>query len=70
MQTIGERIKRLREDVDMSQGELAKKLGIHQNCLGGWERGEYIPRVYALWDIADIFNVSLDELVGRKYGEK
>ena len=69
MQTIGERIKRLREDADMRQGELAEKIGVHQNSLAAWEKDQFIPRLYALWDIADVFNVSLDVLVGRKGGD-
>ena len=63
---IGERIKALRERDHMSQAALSRALGASVNAInyieGGSTRAPHIDRLIA---IADLFNVSLDYLVGR-----
>lgn len=39
----GELVKGLRQHLGYSQGELAKELGVHQQTISQWERGEYEP---------------------------
>ncbi len=50
----------------MSQKELANKLGICQSNISDWENDVSRPEYERLIEIADIFDVSLDELLGRK----
>lgn len=59
------RIAELRKEKKISQDELSKKIGVHQNVIGRYERGEAKPSIEVATAIADVFNVSLDYLVGK-----
>lgn len=63
--TIGECIKAVRIHRGMTQQKLAYKLGVARQTVIAWESGDYIPSAYSLADMADVFNVSIDVLVGR-----
>lgn len=63
---IGENIKALRKLHGKTQGELAEILGGKKSLVSNYENGYSTPDVYTLIKIADYFDVSLDELVGRK----
>ena len=63
---IGENIKALRKLHGKTQGELAEILGGKKSLVSNYENGSSTPDVYTLIKIADYFDVSLDELVGRK----
>ncbi|EKD28551.1 MAG: hypothetical protein ACD_79C00279G0002 [uncultured bacterium] len=60
---IGQKIKVLRKDHNLTQLEFAKKLGKKQPHIASWEGGEKIPSLPILKKIAMLFNVSLDLLV-------
>ena len=62
-QTIAKNISELRKKNKMTQLELAEKLNYSDKAVSKWERGESIPDVSVLVEIADIFSVSLDYLV-------
>lgn len=64
--TIGRNIKRFREERNLSQTQLAKKLWIHRTSLAGYEVGKRLPDIFMLCRMADIFDVSLDVLIGRE----
>ena len=53
----------LRKQHELSQEELAEKVGVSRQTLSKWEVGESIPDIQKCKLIADIFGVSLDELV-------
>jgi len=59
------RIRDLREDMDLRQSDLAKKTGIDQRTISNYETGKTAPDSYALIRLADFFGVSIDYLVGR-----
>lgn len=59
------RLKDLREDNDLTQEELSKKLNITRSALSNYEVGSREPSYDLLIKIADYFNVSLDYLLGR-----
>lgn len=63
---IGENIKALRKLHVKTQGELAEVLGGKKSLVSNYENGYSTPDVYTLIKIADYFDVTLDELVGRK----
>lgn len=65
--TIGEAIKKARESVGYSQNKLSIKSGICVQSISNWELGKAFPSIINLIPIADALNISLDELVGRKY---
>lgn len=62
---FGERLKELREDKQMPQRLLAKKLGVTQQAVGKWETGKAEPDMATIDKLADIFGVSADYLLGR-----
>jgi len=60
--TLGERIKRLRQERNWSQTQFAQKLKVHQKQISGYERDVHVPSTELLIRMADLFNVSLDYL--------
>lgn len=63
---IGKNIRRLRRQEEIKQAVLASELNIGRQTLSAYERGVTLPDISALIKIADYFEVSLDELAGRK----
>jgi len=61
--TLGQRIKRLRQERGWSQAQLGQKLGVHQKQISGYERNVHVPSTELLIRLADGFGVSLDYLV-------
>lgn len=59
------RLKELRENKKISQRELAQMLGLSQGTIGNWESGIRKPTYKTLYKIADLFNVSVDYLMGN-----
>ncbi len=66
MQKIGKKIVSLRKQNNMTQMELADKMGISFQAVSNWERGNSMPDISKLPELAEIFEVSLDELLGEK----
>ena len=64
--TIGENIRNLRMQKEMKQTALALELNIGRQSISAYERGVTLPDIYSLIRIADYFDVTLDELTGRK----
>lgn len=67
MYDIGKRIRLLRLQNNMTQEELGRKIGVKYNTIASYERGDNLPSIHKLIAIADVFGISLDELVGRSY---
>jgi repressor LexA len=63
------KLKEIRESKGMSQKQLAIKIGVAQNSISRWESGERQPDNDTLVKIAEVFNVSIDYLLGRKKGD-
>lgn len=61
---LGENIKRLRREKELTQETLADFLGVTFQSVSKWERGESYPDITMLPEIADFFKVSVDELFG------
>ncbi len=55
----------LRESWGLRQVDLALKLGTTQRRISYWESGKIEPDLESLWRIADFFQISVDELIGR-----
>ena len=60
------RIRDLREDKDLSQGDLAKIIGTSQTQYSRWERGQREIPLHVAKKLADFYNVSLDYLTEHK----
>ena len=62
--TLGDTIKRLRREKDVTQEKLADHLNISCQAISKWERGECYPDISMLIPIASYFGISVDELLG------
>lgn len=60
---ISSRLRQLREEKKMTQEDLSMRAGLHLTYVGHLELGKYHPSVFVLWKIAQVLQVSLDELV-------
>ena len=63
---IGEVIKELRLERDLSQQKLAEAIGISQKAIDYWERGVNEPKASYVARLADFFEVTSDYLLGRE----
>ena len=61
---VSERIKNLRMSNDMTQTDLAKKLNITRSSVNAWELGISTPSTTYLVELAQLFHVSTDYLLG------
>lgn len=66
---IAENIQILRRDAGMTQATLAERLNYTDKAVSKWERGESVPDVAVLRDIADLFGVTVDYLLRRDHTE-
>lgn len=65
------KIRELREEQQLTQKQLADKIANMQRNVSNWEKGVSEPDLQTVVALADLFDVSLDELFGRDhvYGE-
>ena len=63
---IGVNIKKLRKERGLTQNDIAEKLFTTPQNVSRVESGDGEPTVEMLINMADIFNVSVDTLVGRR----
>jgi len=63
-QKIGERIRILRKEKNMTQPQLAKQVGVANSVISNWENSLNIPRSDYVVIMAKIFNVSTDYILG------
>jgi len=61
---VAERIKYLREQRGITQAELAKQVGITRSSVNAWEMGISVPSTQYIVELAYIFKVSTDYLLG------
>lgn len=62
---ISMRIRELRKQAKLSQEMMAEKIGVSRQAITKWETGLGVPDIENLIAIADLFKLSLDELMGR-----
>ena len=66
MQKIGKKIVALRREKNMTQTELADRLNVSFQAVSNWERGQSMPDISKLPELAEIFEVSIDALLGAR----
>lgn len=64
--TLGEKIKNLRKDTNITQEELAEKIGVSRQAVTKWESDLGMPDVENLKSIATLFGITIDELLDYK----
>lgn len=62
---VAANISSLRQDREMTQGDLARALNYSDKAVSKWERGESLPDIAVLTQIADIFDVTIDFLLQK-----
>ena len=65
-QTLGMMISSLRKEKGMTQLELAEKMGVTDKAVSKWERDLSFPDVNSIPKLAEVFEVSVDELMQVK----
>lgn len=63
---IGETIRRYRKEKDMTQEQLADRLGVTASAVNKWERGSACPDIALLAPIARVLGISLDTLLAYR----
>lgn len=63
---IADNIRFFRKANNLTQEELSKQLGGSKNLVSNYENGISTPDIYTLVKLADIFDITLDELVRRE----
>lgn len=64
--TIGEKIYTLRTKNGMTQEQLAEKMGVSRQAISKWESDVSVPELGKLKSLANLFRVTLDELMGQE----
>lgn len=63
---LGNKIAELRKEKGMTQEALANQLGVSNQAVSKWEANQSCPDIQLLPVIADLFEISLDDLFGRE----
>lgn len=61
---VADRIKAVREQRGLTQADLAKQLGITRSSVNAWEQGISVPSTQYIVELAGLFKVSTDYLLG------
>lgn len=64
--TFSENLRKFRLEQGLKQIDLAKRLSTTQRRISYWESGKIEPDMNSLWELADFFDISIDELIGRE----
>ena len=62
--TVGQRIAQKRKELGLSQEGLAEKLSVSRQAVSRWERGETLPSSDLLKKLSEVFQVSINPLLG------
>jgi transcriptional regulator with XRE-family HTH domain len=60
---LKENMRYLRKQKDLTQGDLAEKLDIKRSLIGSYEEGRGVPKLSLIKQMADLFEVSVDDLL-------
>ena len=64
--TVSENLVRHRRNSGLTQLDIAKKLNYSDKAVSKWERGETVPDAYILKQLAEIYQISIDDLISKK----
>ncbi len=67
---LGERLKNLRKERNLSQEQLAEKLNVSRQAVSKWESNKTCPDIDNLILLRNIFNITLDDLIIDKTKNK
>ena len=55
-------LSRYREEIGLSQTELARKMNVTQQCISSWQTGRTIPKPYQMKMLSEMLSVPINEL--------
>ena len=61
-ENIGKYLKKLRTEHNLTQEELALKLHITRQAISSWENGRFIPDIEKINDLANLYNLTIEEI--------
>ena len=61
---LAENIRAYRKSMGLTQDQLAEKLGVTLGAVSKWERGSSEPDLSYIMELAELFHVSVDALIG------
>lgn len=62
---ISANLAELRKIHNLTQEETAEKIGVSRQAIAKWEKGESVPDLYNCAALAELFGVSIDELISH-----
>lgn len=62
-------IRKLRRSMDITQRDLAEKVGVERSTISKWETGTSVPRHKILIALSKVFKCSIDDLIDRSQEE-
>lgn len=62
---LPDKLKELRQRLELSQREVADRLGVSPSIISGYETGERTPSIDSLLSISYLYNCSVDYLLGK-----
>lgn len=65
---LADKIRHIREQAGITQAELARKLGLTRSSVNSWEMGLSVPSTQYVIELAKLFDVSTDYLLGMEQG--
>lgn len=66
---IADKVKLLRESNNLTQNDVAKRLGITRSSVNAWEMGISVPSTMYIVELARLFSVSTDYILGLEHRE-
>lgn len=63
---IAKNLIKYRKEKGLTQQELAVKLNYSDKSISKWERGEGVPDIYILKQIADLYNITVNDIIGME----
>lgn len=62
---LNNRVKELRARFNLTQGELAERVGVTRQTIVSLEKGSYIPSLLLAMNIAEVFEMSIEEIFSK-----
>ena len=66
---LAENLKKIRKENNLSQEQLAEKLGVSRQSVSKWEAGQAYPEMDKVLQICKLFNLNMDELFNQDVKE-
>lgn len=70
MNKLADHLKYLRKQRNWTQEEVAQRLNMSRSQISKWENGELLPDLQSLEKLSELYNVSIDFLVGKRTNKK